>query len=95
MEVKKNKCCIGRYLKGDCHKYNGVFETVDIDDLALTDVELLKVRTKIPDFNEVKSVCMFHKDFFLRIYSTSFKRCTDPLSVHKSIVKTNLHEVTL
>ena len=57
--------------------------------------ELLKIRTKIKDFDTVENVCKYHKTQFVTEFSNYYKRCADPLRSHKNVVKTNLHEIAL
>ena len=68
---------------------------IDIDDLSLVDNELLKIHSKIENFNDIKNICIHHKNNFIRDYSNNHKKCSDPFKIHKSTVKTNLHIVTL
>ena len=91
----EDSCCIGLNLKQKCTDREGKIIKIDIDDLSLVQVELLKVRSSIHEFALVKEVCKKHKNQLLRDYSVNFKKSEDPYKTHKTSAKTNLHEVTL
>ena len=93
--MMEDSCCIGLNLKQRYADTEGKIIKTDIDDLSLVEVELLKVRLSIHEFDLVKEVCKKHKNQLLRDYSVNFKKCEDPFKKHKTSVKTNLHEVTL
>ena len=92
------KYSIGIILKLDCHvgkqKKNLM---IDIEELPLHQLELLRIRTKIGgEFSEaVKDICGNHRYCFISDFSNNCRKCLDPLSIHKTSVKTNLHEITL
>ena len=93
--MMEDSCCIGLILKQRCTDREGEIVKIDIDDLSLLGVELLKVRSSIHEFDLVKEVCKKDKNQLLRDYSVNFRKCEDPFKKHKKSVKTNLHEVTL
>ena len=68
----KDSCCIGLNLKQRCADREGEIIKIDIDDLFLVQVELLKVRLSIHKFDLVKEVCKKHKNKLLRDYSVNF-----------------------
>ena len=74
----EDSCCIGLNLKQRCTDREGEIIKIDIDDLSLVEVELLKVRSSIHNFDLVKEVCKKHKNQLLRDYSVNFKKCEDP-----------------
>ena len=43
----------------------------------------------------MKNVCKYHKNQFVNEFSNNYRRCEDPLKIHKTSVKTSLHEITL
>ena len=69
----EDSCCIGLNLKQICNDGEGKIIKTDIDDLSLAEVELLKVRSSIHNFDLVKEVCKKHKNQLLRDYSVNFK----------------------
>ena len=93
--MMEDSCCIGLNLKQRCTDREGKIIKINIDDLSLAEMKLLKVRWSIHDFDSVKEVCKKHKNQLLRDYSVNFKKCEDPFKKHKRSVKTNLHEVRL
>ena len=67
----------------------------DIDDLTTGKVGLLQIRQKIGTF-AVVDLCPKHMLQFIDNYSHEHRyKCVDPFSIHRQLVKTNLHEVTL
>ena len=58
---------------------------------------MLWIRTKIEEeFSEVvKDICSKHRYCFILDFSNNCRKCVDPLSVHKTSVKTSLDEITL
>ena len=66
----------------------------DVEDFYLLEYELLKIRTKIKDFNTVENMCNYHKSQFVTEFSNYYRRCADPLRSHKNVVKTTLLEIT-
>ena len=93
--MMEDSCCIGLSLKQRCTDRERKIIKINIDDLSLAEMELLKVRLSIHEFDLVKEVCKKHKNQLLREYSVNFKKYEDPFKKHKTSVKTNLHEVTL
>ena len=89
----EDSCCIGLSLKQKCTDREGKIIKINIDDHSLAEMELLKVRSSIHEFDLVKGVCKKNKNQLLRDYSVNFKKCQDPFKKHKASVKTNLHEV--
>ena len=91
----KNKCSIGTIPKLDCHvgKQKKNLKT-DVEELSLHELESLTIRTKIGgEFSEVvKDKCSNHRYCFISDFSDNCRKCVDPLSIHKTIVKTSLHE---
>ena len=68
---------------------------IDVEDLSLLEYELLKIRTKIEEFNTVGNVCKYHKTQFVTEFSNHYRRYADPLRSHKNVMKTSLHKITL
>ena len=69
---------------------------IDIDDLPVGQVELLRIRSKIGTFADIVDLCPKHNLQFIDNYSHEHQyKCVDPFSIHKQLVKTNLHEATL
>ena len=93
--MMEDSCCTGLNLKQRCTDREGEIIKIDIDDLSLVEVELLKVRSSIHEFDLVKEVCKKYKNQLLRDYSVNFKNCEDPFKKRKTSVKTNLHEAIL
>ena len=62
----KDSCCIGLNLPQICNDGEGKIIKTDIDDLSLVEVELIKVRLSIHEFDLVKEVCKKHKNQLLR-----------------------------
>ena len=91
---KALRCDLGIHLNSNCDSKKKNY-IIDIDDFSLIDNELLKVRSKLENFDDIKNICTHHKNHFIRDYSNSHKKCSDPFNIHKSTVKTNLHVVTL
>ena len=60
-----------------------------LDDLPIGQVELLRIRSKIGTFADNVHLCPKCKLQFIE------NKCVTPFSIHKQLVKTNLHEVTL
>ena len=89
----ENRCSFGIILNSNCisRRKN---EQIDIDDLSLMEVELIKLRSAIANFSEVTGICQHHKNQYVQDYSNNFWKCTDPLNTHQNIVKSNLHVVT-
>ena len=96
--IINKKYSIGTILKLDCHvgkqKKN---LKVDVEELPLHQLELLRLRTNIGgEFSEVvKNICSNHRYCFISDFSNSCRKCVDSLSIHKTSVKTSLHEITL
>ena len=68
----------------------------DIDDLPIGQVELLRIRSKIGTFADIIDLRPKHKLQFINNYSYEHQyKCVDPFSIHKQLVKMNLHEVKL
>ena len=91
------KCSVGNILESPCGtgKYR-IYKKTEIEDLTLEQAELLRLRSRIANFDDVIDVCNYHKKQFLDDFSNNFRyKCADPLAIHKSLVKTNLHEVSL
>ena len=90
----ENRCSFGIILNSNCisRRKN---EQIDIDDLSLMEVELIKLRSVIANFTEVTGICQHQKTQYVRNYSNNFRKCADPLNIHQNIVKSNLHVVTL
>ena len=70
--MMEDSCCIGLNLKQRYTDTEGKIIKTDIDDLSLVEVELLKVRLSIHEFDLVKEVCKKHKNQLLRDYSVNF-----------------------
>ena len=90
-------CSVGSILNLECGtgKNNSYFK-IDIDELPLGQVELLRIRSKIDYFADVVDLCPRHKFQFIDNFSNTHRyKCADPFSLHKTLVKTNLHEVSL
>ena len=68
---------------------------IDVEDLSLLEYELLKIRTKIKDFNTMENVCKYHKTQFVPEFSSYYRRCADHHRSPKNVVKANLQEITL
>ena len=68
---------------------------IDVEDLSLLEYELLKIRTKIEEFNTVENVCKYHKTQFVTEFTNYYRRCAHPFRSHKNVVKTILHVITL
>ena len=71
--MMEDSCCIGLSLKQRCTDREGKIIKINIDDLSLAEMELLKVRSSIHEFDLVKEVCKKHKNQLLRDYSVNFK----------------------
>ena len=92
----EEKFSIGRILNLHCNvRENRKSFKIDVEDLALLEYELLKIRNKIKDFTTVENVFKYHKTQFSTEFSNYYRRCTDHLKSHKNVVKTSLHEITL
>ena len=76
--MMEDSCCIGLSLKQRCTDREGKIIKINIDDLSLAEMELLKVRLYIHEFDLPKEVCKKHKNQLLRDYSVNFKKCEDP-----------------
>ena len=89
----EKKCSIGTILNLNCNVCeNRKNFKIDVEDLFLLEYELLKIRTKIKDFNTVENVCKYHKTQFVTEFFNYYRRCADPLRNHKNIVKASLHD---
>ena len=66
-----------------------------MEDLSLYEVELIQFRAKMYSFNSKADVCVRHKTRFIKDLSHGFRKCEDPLGIQKSVIRRNLHEVTL
>ena len=79
------KCLVGFVLDLNCGAgKKDVFMKIDIDDLPIGQVELLRLRSKIGTFADVADLCPKHKLHF--IYNCSHEhwyKCVDPFSIHK------------
>ena len=67
-----------------------MFCKFDKEDLSLRQFEPIQVKVKIDGFNRVANVCVHHKIRFIKDLSPSFRKCEDPLGIHKFAVKTHL-----
>ena len=89
------KCSVGAILNLDCNvgkQKNNVM--IDIDELPLRELELLRIRSNI-GVEYMNDICKNHRCKFISDFSNNYRKCLDPLGVHKKIVKTSLQEVTL
>ena len=69
---------------------------IDCDDLPIGQVELHQIRSKIGTFTSIVDLCPKHKLQFIDNYSHKHQyKIVDPFSIHKQLVKMNLHEVML
>ena len=93
--MMEDSSCIRLSLKQRYTDREGKTIKINIDHLSFAEMELLKVRLYIHEFDLAKEVCKKHKNQLLIDYSVNFKKCEDPFKKHKTSVKTNLHEVTL
>ena len=91
------KCSLGFILDLKCGAgKEDVFMKIDIDDLPIGQVELLRKKSEIGTFADIVDLCPKHKLQFIDNYSHEHRyKYVDPFSIHKQLVKTNLHEVTL
>lgn len=86
-KAESSKCCIGNYLKEDCHSTNfsrtkGV---LSLEDLSNDSVKLLEVRTGYK-CKEGDSLCYHHEKVFLSRYQSLQTSCADPFQKHKKRV---------
>ena len=86
-----DSCCIGLNLKQRCTDREGKILNIDIDELSLVEVELLKVRSSIHEFDLVKEVCKKHKNELLRNYSVDFKN----VKIHLRNLKHQLKQTSM
>ena len=92
----EEKCSIGTILNLNCNVCENRKDfKIDVEDLSLLEYRLLKIRTKIKDFDTLENVCKYHKTQFVTEFSNYYRRCTDPLRSHKNVVKSSLHKITL
>ena len=92
----EEKCSIGIILNLNCNiRKNRKNFKIDVEDLSLLECELLKIITKIEDFNTVENVCKYYKTQFLTDVSNYYRRCADPLRSHKNVVKSSFHKIAL
>ena len=58
----EEKCSIGTILSLNCNvRENRKNFKIDVEDLSLLEYKLLKITTKIKDFNTVENICKYHK----------------------------------
>ena len=55
--MMEDSCCIGLSLKQKCTDREGKIIKINVDDHSLAEMELLKVRSSIHEFDLVKGVC--------------------------------------
>ena len=61
----EEKCSIGIILNSNCNiRKNRKNLTIDVEDLSLLECELLKIITKVEDFNTVENVYKYYKTRF-------------------------------
>ena len=60
--MMEDSFCIGLSLKQRCTDREGKIIKIDTDGLSLAEMELLKVRLSIHEFDLVKEVCKKHKN---------------------------------
>ena len=91
------KCSVGSILDLKCGAgKKDVFMKIDIDNLPIGQVELLRIRSKIRAFADIVDLCPKQKLQCIDNYSHEHRyKCVDPFSIYKQLVKLNLHEVTL
>ena len=69
----EEKCSIGTTLNLNRNvRENRKDFKIDVEDLSLLEYELLKIRTKIEEFNTVGNVCKYHKTQFVTEFSNYF-----------------------
>ena len=90
----ENRCSFGIILNSNCISRRKK-EQIDIDDLSLMEVELIKLCSAISNFSEVTGICQHHKNWYVRDYWNNLRKCAYALNIHQNIVKSNLHVVTL
>ena len=74
-------------LEAKCTDREGKIIKINIDDLSVAEMELLKVRSPIHEFDSVKEVCKKHKNELLRDYSVNLKNVKIHLRNTKDHVK--------
>ena len=90
------KCSVGFILALKCASKKNIFTKIVIDDVPIGQVELLRIRSKIGTFANVVDSCPRHKLKFIDNYTHEhWYKCVEPFSLHKQLLKMNLHEITL
>ena len=70
------------------------FVKIGIGDLSICLDDLLQIRSKIGSFADVVDLCPKHNWKFIDNYPHEHQyKCFDSFSIHKQLVKMNLHEV--
>ena len=83
------RCC---FNDANCHKLSLNRKTglVKLDDLTLTQLELLKYRSDLQPMINSEVICLHHYKYFIDKYSQFQKFCCDPFQKHLVYLKTNL-----
>ena len=87
-------CFIGNDLQASCQ--NGrerKFSKIVINDVAIKELELLRIRAKIKKLDNIVDICNHHQH--MNEYFKQIKKCVDVFASHKVTVNTTLNEVTL
>ena len=93
------RCSIGLKCDAECHidrreRRDAGFK--ELEELSLTDFELLRRRTGLKSLDECNNICLYHERFYLKKYPGYQRNCCDPLGRHSSrLVKTTLREISL
>lgn len=93
------RCSIGLKCDAECHIDQGERRATgfkELDELSLTDFELLRRRTGVTSLDECSDICLYHERFYLKKYTGHQRNCCDPLRRHSAkLVKTNVREISL
>ena len=79
----ENRFSFGIILNSNCFSRRKN-EHIDVDDLSLMEVELIKLPSTIANFIEVTGICQHHKNQYVWDYSNNFRKCAHP---HRTLLK--------
>lgn len=83
---KLERCCVGKKLDNPCYllSYCSETGTYNFKDLDTDQQELLALRTGLED---ISHICIHHLKVYIDKYTLYQKKCCDPFSGHKRVIK--------
>ena len=86
----EDKCSVGELTLTDCYQFSYVAQKAieNVNDLFEDEQTLLKLRTESEQ--ELHTICLHHKNIFLKKFEFLQKLCCDPIQRHKKPIEKTL-----